>query len=59
VADQEGSKTEFGIDLVGMEEVRMADCLIFLVAHKQFNKSCGWQNLMPYIIRKAPANKNW
>ncbi|MHC1714533.1 MAG: nucleotide sugar dehydrogenase [Acidaminococcaceae bacterium] len=36
VADKKEAKHEFGIDLVDMEEVREADCLIFLVAHKQF-----------------------
>jgi len=36
VADKKEAKHEFGIDLVGMEEVQEADCLIFLVAHKQF-----------------------
>ena len=35
-ADKKEAKHEFGIDLVDMEEVREADCLIFLVAHKQF-----------------------
>ena len=35
-ADKKEAKHEFGIDLVGMEEVKDADCLIFLVAHKQF-----------------------
>ena len=38
VADQKEAKHEFGIDLVGMEEVQEADCLIFLVAHKQFKE---------------------
>lgn len=38
VADKKEAKREFGIDLVGMEEVREADCLIFLVAHKQFKE---------------------
>lgn len=38
VADKKEAKREFGIDLVGMEEVRDADCLIFLVAHKQFKE---------------------
>ena len=38
VADQKEAKHEFGIDLVGMEKVREADCLIFLVAHKQFKE---------------------
>ncbi|NLH45598.1 MAG: nucleotide sugar dehydrogenase [Acholeplasmataceae bacterium] len=37
-ADKKEAKREFGIDLVGMEEVREADCLIFLVAHKQFKE---------------------
>ena len=36
VADKKEEKREFGIDLVDMEEVHEADCLIFLVAHKQF-----------------------
>ena len=36
VADKKEEKREFGIDLVDMEEVHQADCLIFLVAHKQF-----------------------
>ena len=36
VADQKEAKQEFGIELVSMEEVKDADCLIFLVAHKQF-----------------------
>ena len=36
VADKKEAKHEFGIELVGMEEVKDADCLIFLVAHKQF-----------------------
>ena len=36
VADKKEAKHEFGIELVDMEEVREADCLIFLVAHKQF-----------------------
>ena len=36
VADQKEAKHEFGIDIVGMEAVQEADCLIFLVAHKQF-----------------------
>ena len=35
-ADKKEAKHEFGIELVDMEEVREADCLIFLVAHKQF-----------------------
>jgi UDP-N-acetyl-D-galactosamine dehydrogenase len=38
VADKKEAKHEFGIDLVGMEKVREADCLIFLVAHKQFKE---------------------
>ena len=38
VADKKEAKHEFGIDLVGMEEVQEADCLIFLVAHKQFKE---------------------
>ena len=38
VADQKEAKHEFGIELVGMEEVKDADCLIFLVAHKQFKE---------------------
>jgi len=38
VADKKEAKREFGIDLVGMEEVQEADCLIFLVAHKQFKE---------------------
>ena len=37
-ADKKEAKHEFGIDLVDMEEVREADCLIFLVAHKQFKE---------------------
>ena len=36
VADKKEEKREFGIDLVDMEDVHEADCLIFLVAHKQF-----------------------
>ena len=35
-ADKKEAKQEFGIELVGMDEVKDADCLIFLVAHKQF-----------------------
>ncbi|MGE4587981.1 MAG: nucleotide sugar dehydrogenase [Acidaminococcaceae bacterium] len=38
VADKQAAKNEFGIDLVRMEEVQNADCLIFLVAHKQFKE---------------------
>lgn len=38
VADKKEAKREFGIELVGMEEVQEADCLIFLVAHKQFKE---------------------
>ncbi|MPN36336.1 hypothetical protein SDC9_183845 [bioreactor metagenome] len=38
MADKKEAKREFGIDLVGMEEVQEADCLIFLVAHKQFKE---------------------
>ena len=38
VADKKEAKHEFGIELVGMEEVKDADCLIFLVAHKQFKE---------------------
>ena len=38
VTDQKEAKHEFGIELVGMEEVKDADCLIFLVAHKQFKE---------------------
>ena len=37
-ADKKEAKHEFGIELVGMEEVQEADCLIFLVAHKQFKE---------------------
>ena len=37
-ADKKEAKHEFGIELVDMEEVREADCLIFLVAHKQFKE---------------------
>ena len=37
-ADAEDFEREYGIKLVGFEEIRDADCLVFLVAHEAFRK---------------------
>lgn len=38
VVDEIEFKREFNMELVDLEEVRNADCLVFLVAHKQFRE---------------------
>ena len=42
--DEEAFSHEFGLPLASIEEVREADCLVFLVAHQQF-KELGAQEL--------------
>ena len=36
VADKEACKQEFGLELTRLKDVKNADCLIFLVAHREF-----------------------
>ncbi len=44
VADSKEIKDEFGCDVVSVNEVKEADCIIFAVAHKQF-RELGLDNL--------------
>lgn len=37
-ADANEAKRAYGIDLVGIEKIKEADCLIFAVAHKEFRE---------------------
>ena len=46
VADKAEFKREFGMDLVDIENVQDADCLVFLVAHQQF------KHLLPVHLDK-------
>lgn len=43
-ANAEDAKHEYGVDLVGLEDVKDADCLVFAVAHDEF-KNMGWDQI--------------
>ena len=43
-ADAEEAKREYGIELVDMDTIKDADCLIFAVAHKEF-KELSWERI--------------
>jgi UDP-N-acetyl-D-galactosamine dehydrogenase len=39
-ADENEAKREYGLDLVAMDTVKNADCIIFAVAHEKFKALC-------------------
>ena len=43
-ANLEDAKHEYGVDLVGLEDAKDADCLVFAVAHNEF-KNMGWDQI--------------
>ncbi len=43
-ADPNEAKYEYGIDLVNLNTVKDADCLVFAVAHDEF-KNMSWEQI--------------
>lgn len=43
-ADPDDAKFEFGIELVELEDIKEADCLVFAVAHDKFKNMC-WDDI--------------
>ena len=43
-ADKEDAKREYGVDLVELDSVKNADCIVFAVSHDEF-KNMGWNKI--------------
>lgn len=56
VADKEEAKQEYGIDIVDIESVKDADCLVFAVAHDEFRKM-SWEQINKLFINVDNSEK--
>lgn len=54
-ADVVDAKHEYGVDLVSLEEIKDADCLVFAVAHNEF-KEITWEQING-LFADCPANE--
>ena len=54
-ADAADAKHEYGVELVDLDTVKEADCLVFAVAHDEF-KSMSWEQI-DGLFGKCPANE--
>ena len=55
-ADAEEAKREYGIELVDMDTIKDADCLIFAVAHKEF-RELSWERVNAFYSKGEISEK--